>query len=532
MAFLQGYHGGVQILAKALPAPRPWRGPAQPEVFPSSRWMHSVRSSRAPPRRRAFERGRLAPDLRPRRAAVIAGLILAYAWYYVCRYSLTYAGPALVQQQRLDLRKLGLILSAGQIAIGLSKVLTSVFTVDLPASRCLVMGLLLTGACNVAAAFLPACWLTLTLAVLWSFNGLFQGFGSPSCARVISAWCLPKERGLFWSIWNCSNNLGGALAPIVVSIGLALSAGHWRGSLLLAGLSAMPVALAVAGLVREAPPDRLDGRAEARVELQAPVAAAGDLTGSELLLKGCLGEPGLVQLALANFFIFGVRAALMNWLAFHLFDGSTKAAAPYLSAFEFGGLLGSVFSGSLSDRWWQARGDEAPLTGSRIQVAVAAVTFILLPAALLLACLDRAPKLHFAAMFAGGFGLYVAQALSALCGLESVSARAAGVSQGLLGWAAYTGAAAAGLPLGWLIQGPFGWKAWRLSLALGSALISVLLLPLWRLPSYEQRARKVRPRQPRLPNMSELMAKVQNHCRCNLVNCNSAPLGDSNSIKP
>ena len=119
-------------------------------------------------------------------------------------------------------------------------------------------------------------------------------------------------------------------------------------------------------------------------------------------------------------------------------------------------------------RWWQARGDEVPLTGSRIQVAVAAVTFILLPSALLLACLDRAPKLHLAAMFAGGFGLYVAQALSALCGLECVSARAAGVS-----------------------QGPLGWKAWRLALALGSALISLLLFPLWRLPSYEQRARKV-----------------------------------------
>ncbi|CAE7507122.1 uhpC, partial [Symbiodinium pilosum] len=182
--------------------------------------------------------------------------------------------------------------------------------------------------------------------------------------------------------------------------------------------------------------------------------------------------------ALANFFIFCVRAALMNWLAFYLFAGSTRAAAPYLSAFEFGGLLGSVFSGSISDFWWQRRGKESSLVGCRIQVAVVAVTCILLPAALVLAFLSQAPRLHFAAMFAGGFGLYTAQALSALCGLESVSARAAGVSQGLLGWAAYTGAATAGLPLSWLIQGPFGWNAWRATMALGSAAISALLLPL------------------------------------------------------
>ena len=34
-----------------------------------------------------------------------------------------------------------------------------------------------------------------------------------------------------------------------------------------------------------------------------------------------------------------------------------------------------------------------------------------------------------------------------------------GVRAGLLGWSAYTGAAAAGLPLGWLIQSS-GWQAW------------------------------------------------------------------------
>jgi len=35
-----------------------------------------------------------------------------------------------------------------------------------------------------------------------------------------------------------------------------------------------------------------------------------------------------------------------------------------------------------------------------------------------------------------------------------------GVRAGLLGWSAYTGAAAAGLPLGWLIQSS-GWQAWE-----------------------------------------------------------------------
>lgn len=42
----------------------------------------------------------------------------------------------------------------------------------------------------------------------------------------------------------------------------------------------------------------------------------------------------------------------------------------------------------------------------------------------------------------------------------SEAAPGSGVRAGLLGWSAYTGAAAAGLPLGWLIQSS-GWQAWE-----------------------------------------------------------------------
>lgn len=44
-----------------------------------------------------------------------------YSWYYVCRLSLTYAAPAIVREEGLDLRRLGAILSCGQISIGFSK---------------------------------------------------------------------------------------------------------------------------------------------------------------------------------------------------------------------------------------------------------------------------------------------------------------------------------------------------------------------------------------------------------------------------
>lgn len=424
-----------------------------------------------------------------RRLVVVFGLVISYSWYYVCRLSLTYAAPAVVREEGLDLRKLGAILSAGQISIGFSKVLSSVLTADLSPSRCLVMGLLLTALCNILASMAPtssATKLAIVLAGLWAINGIFQGLGSPSCARIINAWCSAKERGFFWSMWNVSNNLGGALAPLMVGLGAAAG---WRGSLLLAGCSAAAVSIVVWLLVHDSPTSAHSGQVKAiktpKVESKEP-----ELSGLALLWKGCLLQPGMASLACANFVIYGLKSALISWLAFYVQSHGHNAlsAAPRLSIFEFGGLFGSVVSGPLSDRYWQLRGVRAPVVGCRVQVAVTFVLCVLVPAVFTVV-FSPGGRVGYPAMFALGLGLYVAQSLCALSGLELVSGRAAGVSQGLLGWSAYTGAAAAGLPMGWLIQST-GWQVWRLLMAGGALLVTALLLPLWRVPSNEQRRLK------------------------------------------
>lgn len=232
-----------------------------------------------------------------------------------------------------------------------------------------------------------------------------------------------------------------------------------------------------------------------RVWVPAAQGQVEKLSGMALLWQGCLAQPGMLFLALANFVIYGLKSALINWLPFYVQSHGFKAlsAAPKLSIFEMGGLLGSLASGPLSDAYWRSRGADAPLVGCRLQVASVTVFAMLVPAVLLVV---GAPggKVSFVAMFCLGCGLYVAQALTALSGLELADGRAAGVSQGLLGWSAYTGAAAAGLPLGGLIQSS-GWQAWRLILAVASMLVAALFLPLWRSPSNEQRQSRASPAQ-------------------------------------
>lgn len=363
----------LALLPLAPLAPRPY-----PRVaFKSSRI--AVRSAAQDHQHRERKRKRLV---------VVFGLVLSYSWYYVCRLSLTYAAPAIVREEGLDLRRLGAILSCGQISIGFSKILSSVLTADLSPSRCLVVGLLLTAGCNVLASLAPgdgATKLVLILAGLWALNGLFQGLGSPSCARIISAWCSAKERGFFWSLWNVSNNLGGALAPLMVGLGAAAG---WRGSLLLAGFSAAVVSFLVFLLVHDSPSAAAAAKAAKAKAAAAPAvpgSAEDQLSGASLFWRGCLLQPGMASLAMANFLIYGLKSALICWLAFYVqsYGHNALSAAPRLSTFECGGLFGSVLSGPLSDRYWHLRGGEtgstAPLVGCRVQVAMTFVLCVMVP---------------------------------------------------------------------------------------------------------------------------------------------------------
>lgn len=70
-------------------------------------------------------------------------------------------------------------------------------------------GLLLTAICNFAFGSVANYWLHLSL---WTLNGFVQGMGWLPCGRSMGHWFSEKERGLTFSIWNTSHNIGGGIA--------------------------------------------------------------------------------------------------------------------------------------------------------------------------------------------------------------------------------------------------------------------------------------------------------------------------------
>lgn len=69
---------------------------------------------------------------------------------------------------------------------------------------------------------------------------LLQGFGGPSCARMLTTWFASKERGTYWGLWNIAHNLGGFLAPIIA--GSAAHALGWRWGMFVPGIMGVTMA--------------------------------------------------------------------------------------------------------------------------------------------------------------------------------------------------------------------------------------------------------------------------------------------------
>jgi len=437
----------------------------------------------------------LPPGFLWTRLTVFLGLLFGYTIFYINRSSLSYAGPTLVGELGLDLSQIGLLQTAGQISVGVNKLLFGVLAADVSPSLLLAGGLLFTGLTNLAAGSLPAvgpALTTLLLAGLWLGNGIWQGLGSPACARIVNAWFRPSERGTYWAIWNTSNNLGGALSPLAVAAGVAI--GGWRWGFRVPGLLAAGMAVVLLLVLRDSPEQA--GYSPPGGGAQGPAAgrdAAQSKRGWDLFWNGVVRQPGLVQLCLANVLLYVVRAALQAWGAFFLLrPGSSLQfgeALQLLGLMEVGGLLGSVAGGTLSDAYIARCSPDRPLVGSRLEVAMCFILGLVASLGVLVAIpAEQAGTLATAcALFAAGFCLYGPQALLALCGMELVPQRAVGASQGVLGLAAYFGAALAGLPFGWLLQGPLGWQAWRAALLLCAGGVALALLPLRRARAREQR---------------------------------------------
>lgn len=82
-------------------------------------------------------------------------------------------------------------------AYGFSKFVAGVLSARLSPTVMLAGGLMATALVNIAFGFGSSlAW----FGAMWALNGILQGTGGPSCARILTNWFATKERGTYWQV--------------------------------------------------------------------------------------------------------------------------------------------------------------------------------------------------------------------------------------------------------------------------------------------------------------------------------------------
>lgn len=396
---------------------------------------------------------------------------LGYGIYYVCRLSLNVVKKPIVEEGVFSETELGIIGSVLFFTYAVGK-FTNGFLADRSnINRFMSTGLLVTALVNLCLGFVNSFIL---FAVLWGISGWFQSIGAASCVVGLSRWFTDKQRGSFYGFWSASHNIGEAMTFIVVAS--IVSAFGWRYGFLGAGLVGLAGALIVWRFFHDTPQSKgLPAVNEPKKEKKMSASQSEEFNRAQ---KEVLRNPAIWILALSSAFMYISRYAVNSWGVFYLEAQkgySTLDASFIISISSVSGIVGTVFSGVISDKLFGGRRNVPALIFGLLNVA-ALCLFLLVPG------------VHFwldaVAMVLFGLGIGVLICfLGGLMAVDIAPRNASGAALGVVGIASYIGAGLQDVMSGVLIEGnksmidgvevyDFTYINW---FWIGSALLSVLL---------------------------------------------------------
>jgi OPA family glycerol-3-phosphate transporter-like MFS transporter/OPA family sugar phosphate sensor protein UhpC-like MFS transporter len=372
----------------------------------------------------------------------IIATMAGYAMFYLVRKNLSIAMPAMQADLGISKVELGIFLTLHGLVYGVSKFANGFIGDRVNARYFMIIGLVLSAFCNIVFGFGSA---VLLFGVVWVLNGWFQGMGFPPCARLLTHWIPPKELATKMSVWNTSHSIGAGL--VVIFCGYIVSLG-WRWCFFL------PSAVALAGAVflwmtlRDTPssvglPEIAEGNASSAENNKT-------LEFKQFVRKKVFLNPYIWIIAVANFFVYTVRYAVLDWgptLLSEWKNISIHGAGWMVAGFEISGIAGMLLAGWATDRFFGGRGARVCV----ICMALAACFIFLFWQ------LSASPVLMAGILMAAGFCIYGPQALVGIAVANLATKRAAATAIGFTGLFGYASTIVSGWGLGTIAHN-MGWN--------------------------------------------------------------------------
>ena len=441
--------------------------------------LSSLRRFFAPPapieRLPEDEARRLYPRYRWR---IMESTFLGYGMFYLVRNNLSPVAKEMEGALHYDHSDIGDILAITAISYGLSKFLMGSVSDRSDPRKFMAIALLLTACCNFAFGSVANFYVHLGL---WSLNGFIQGMGWPPCGRSMGHWFSESERGLTFSIWNTSHNVGGGIAGYLASWAVA-TYGGWQYAFYLPGALAALGSVYLFFRLRDTPqsvglppieeyrndyPDGADGQG----------SLERTLTAKELFFDKVLTNKFVWLLAIANFFAYITRYSMLDWGPTYLREvkGATlQQGGLAVLVNQFGGIPSTILLGWVSDLAGGRRGMVASLCMIPIFASFTVILFT--PAGYL--------WLDMTMLALIGFFIYPVINLIVIAALDVVSKKAIGTAAGFIGLFGYIGRTVQAKGFGWTADHYtelYGQEtAWDIVfyVILGSAVIAGILLAL------------------------------------------------------
>src|SRR5437016_6265568 len=395
---------------------------------------------------------------------VLFSSIIGYATFYFVRKNLSIAMPFMEIGLGIQKSQLGLFLTLHGLLYGVSKFANGFFGDRANARALMVTGLAASAILNVAFGFSSG---VMILGVIWMANGWFQGMGFPPCARLITHWFSPKQLATKMSIWNISHPIGGAV--ILILCGYLVVFG-WRICFFVPAAIALVCAAFLWFTLPDTPPSV--GLPEVEGTHHESQERESKENFKAFVIVHVFKNKYIWIVSIANFFVYIIRYAVLDWgptmltQAKHIKIGH---AAWMVAGFEFGGLLGALFGGWITDRFLGGRAIRVCL----IYMLLAGVSiFVFWKVSL------QSELLMAGILAAAGFFIYGPQCLLAVTAANLATKRAAATAIGLTSIFGYASTVLSGWGLGALVQ-RYGWDVGFEGLIIVAAIGTLLFIAAW-----------------------------------------------------
>lgn len=461
----------------------------------------------------------------------IIATMIGYALFYFVRKNFSFAIPGLGAEYGISNTSFGLIMTIVGLIYGLSRFVNGLIADRMNGRWHMAIGLFLCAIASIAFGFVPtmlgADWtyipagLVTGFGVLLVLNNIFQGSGFPPCARLLTHWIPPHELATKMSVWNTSHSIGASLLAILCgyimsNMGSDLSAdqqvlatirrnlielnptleenamqldvmvhnasmnvGAWKWCFWI------PAAIALLGVIGLVVALRDTPKSVGLPEMEGTHTKVEDNSSSAeyraFLREKVFRNPVIWTLAFANFFVYVVRFAVLDWGPKFLQEArglSLSDAGWSVATFEIFGIIGMLVAGWATDKWFKGRAHRTCVF-CMLGAAVFMGIFYLLPAS--------APMSALIIVLAmAGFFIYGPQALIGIAAANQATKSAAATANGVTGIFGYLSVFVSGLGVGAMVdwinhnhEGQ-GWDAVFIMM-IGMAVIGMLIfLAMWK----------------------------------------------------